>query len=151
MSLLDLLFPKLCLECGKPNKYICDKCLAKVEVLNRLNRETKTISIFKYTGVIRKAIVKIKYNFAYDIASELANVCIQNLKMPYPTYKTKNYILLPIPLHKKRENWRGFNQSEILGKLIAEKMDWRFKTNSLIRPTEGQNQVGLSQIERVRN
>ena len=30
-----------------------------------------------------------------------------------------NPLLVPIPLHKKRLNWRGFNQSEILAEKIS--------------------------------
>src|SRR5260221_6689885 len=110
MDLLDLFFPKSCLECKKPGKYICSDCLAKVEVLNRFNPTTKTCSIFRYEGVIRKAIIKIKYNFAYDVASELANICVENCKfLPAQAGKIENCILVPIPLHKRREYWRGFN------------------------------------------
>ncbi len=152
MGLLDLLFPKSCLEChlpaqaGKPGKYICDACLSYVEVLNRFNPFTKTFSIFRYEGVIRKAIIKIKYNFAYDIAEELADVCIKNYKL-----KIENCVLIPIPLHHQRERWRGFNQSEILGRLIAEKLNLGFENSLLIRPKASVPQVGLVRSERVQN
>ena len=146
MDLLNLLFPVSCLECKKPGKYICDTCLSKVEVINRFDPLLNTISIFNYEGVIRKAIVKIKYNFAYDIAQELANAVVKNMKLNF-----KNVILIPIPLHKSRRNWRGFNQSEILGKLIAKNLSWEFNKDLLVRPIEGKNQVGLPQSDRVRN
>ncbi len=121
MDLLNLLFPVSCLECKKPGKYICDTCLSKVRVINRFDPLSNTFSIFNYEGIIRKAIVKIKYNFAYDIAQELANAVVKNMNLDL-----KNVILVPIPLHKSRKNWRGFNQSEILGKLIAKNLSWEF-------------------------
>jgi competence protein ComFC len=150
MNFLDLIFPVNCLECGKSGKYICDLCLSKVEVLNRFDGVNKTLSIFAYTGVIKKAITKIKYNFAFDIAKELATVSAQNLKSPYIKFDKQNTVLVPIPLHESRVRWRGFNQSEILGKLIAEKLNWKFE-DLLIRPIEGKNQVGLPKSDRVRN
>jgi len=146
MDLLNLLFPVSCLECKKPGKYICDTCLSKVRVINRFDPLSNTFSIFNYEGIIRKAIVKIKYNFAYDIAQELANAVVKNMNLDL-----KNVILVPIPLHKSRKNWRGFNQSEILGKLIAKNLNWEFNKDLLIRPIEGKNQVGLPQSDRVRN
>ena len=146
MDLLNLLFPVSCLECKKPGKYICDTCLSKVRVINRFDPLSNTFSIFNYEGIIRKAIVKIKYNFAYDIAQELANAVVKNMNLDL-----KNVILVPIPLHKSRKNWRGFNQSEILGKLIAKNLSWEFNKDLLIRPIEGKNQVGLPQSDRVRN
>ncbi len=152
MGILDLLFPVSCLNCGlsaqagKSGKYFCEECLSKVQVLNRFDPLSKTFSIFRYEGIIRKGIIKIKYNFAYDIAKELAEITAKNMKVDL-----KNAVLIPIPLHKKRQNWRGFNQSEILGKLIAEKLNWRFEKDLLIRPFGGQNQVGLAKSDRVRN
>ncbi|CAN5345712.1 ComF family protein [soil metagenome] len=149
MSILDLIFPKSCLECGKSGKYICDSCLSKVQTLNRFDPVSKTFSIFQYESVVRKAIIKIKYNFAYDIAEELAEFSIKSFKNPF--INTKNIVLIPIPLHKTRQNWRGFNQSEILGELIALKLNWKLEKNILIRKIQGNNQVGLQKSDRVRN
>ena len=151
MGLLDLLFPKSCLECKKQGKYICDNCLSKVKVINQFDPISKTFSVFRYEGVIRKAIIKIKYNFAHDIAQELAEVCAKNLNLPLTTNYLLHTTLIPIPLHQSRERWRGFNQSELLGKLIAKKLNWGFEKNLLIRPIEGKNQVGLAKSDRVRN
>ncbi len=151
MGLLDLLFPVFCLECKKQGKYICDKCLSKVKVINQFDPISKTFSVFRYEGVIRKAIIKIKYNFAHDIAQELVEVSIKNFKNPYTIYDIQNTVLVPIPLHKSRENWRGFNQSEMLGKLMAKKLNWGFEKDLLIRPIQGQHQVGLTKSDRVRN
>src|SRR5258708_21225478 len=151
MSFLDLLFPVFCLECKKQGKYICDNCLSKVKVINQFDPISKTFSVFRYEGVIRKAIIKIKYNFAHDIAQELVEVSIKNFKNPYTIYDIQNTVLVPIPLHKSRENWRGFNQSEMLGKLMAKKLNWGFEKDLLIRPIQGQHQVGLTKSDRVRN
>lgn len=148
LDLLDVFFPKFCLECKKSGKYICQPCINKVRLLNRFDPKTQTFSIFRYQGVVRKSIIKIKYNFAFDIAKELADVCISHLNIKF---HTQDIILIPIPLHKKRENWRGFNQSEILGKLIAKKLNWKFEKDLLIRPIASKPQVGLKRSDRERN
>lgn len=150
MGILDLIFPKTCLICHKSSKYICEDCLSKVKLINHLDPEINTFSIFKYEGVVRKAIIKIKYSFAYDVSKELALVCAKSLKNNKP-FTSKNIVLIPIPLHTKREKWRGFNQSEILGKEIAKILNWDYKNDILVRPIEGPTQVGLKGIERVRN
>ena len=36
--------------------------------------------------------------------------------------KLKKTILVPVPLHRWRENWRGFNQAELIGKQMGKKM-----------------------------
>lgn len=150
MGIIDLIFPKSCVECGKGNKYFCDSCLQKVAVLNSFNLLTKTFSVFSYSGVIRKGIIKIKYNFAYDVAKELSEIIIKELQKN-AILPLKKVILIPIPLHKSRQNWRGFNQSEVVGKLVAEGMNWQYEDNILTRKKGGKTQVGLKGIDRVRN
>lgn len=137
MNLLDLIFPKTCLECGQEGRYICDSCLAKV-VKGRVGREAT--SIFKYQGVIRKAIIALKYKYSLEIAKELAEACTKELVSGYiPT----NPVLVPIPMHWRRENVRGFNQSFEVGKLVARNMKWKFEPDLLIKKRSTNPQVGL--------
>ncbi len=165
MNILDLFFPKNCLECRLPGKYICDRCLAKVETAKLVCPVCKKYSFigaahsfcvnkfalngmhsfYKYDGVIRKAILALKYRFAHSIAEELVN-CLDDKKLAF-----KEAILVPIPLHRHRENWRGFNQAAVLGKILAEKEDWRFNENLLLRLTDSTPQVKLGREKRLRN
>lgn len=144
MNLLDLLFPKNCLECKKEGKYLCEDCVDKV--LDG-NFDKNNFAIFKYRGVIRNAITTLKYKFATDIADELVNVCIKRLK----SNKFRKACLVPIPLHKQRENWRGFNQAEILGEKLANKLNWQFVPDLLIRNKNTISQVGLKGLSRRQN
>lgn len=148
MAILDLIFPTSCLTCKKGSLYFCPSCLAKVEVLNHFNPFTATFSVFRYEGVVRQGIIKLKYNFASDLADNLSEIFVSKFRNPFPD---KNILLVPIPLHKTRQNWRGFNQSEILGKLIAQKLNWHFRPKLLIRTSQGKTQVGLKGFDRVRN
>lgn len=148
MGFLDILFPIVCLECGRSGGYICKNCLNKVEIICRLNPATNTFTVFRYEGVVRKAIIALKYKFAFDIAKELADVCVNKLTT-HPL--SPNTILVPIPLHQARQRWRGFNQSEVVGELISIKMGWEFEPNLLVRTTASKPQVGLPKSERVRN
>ena len=144
MNLLDLLFPKTCLECGTYGKYLCDSCVEKV--LDG-TFDKNNFSIFKYKGVIRKAITTLKYKFATDIADELVEVCLNRLK----STKFKDVLLIPIPLHRQRENWRGFNQAEVLGEKLAKEMNWKFAPNLLIRQKNTIPQVNLKGEARHKN
>lgn len=144
--ILDFLFPKYCLECKKEGKYICDMCISKVTPCGTIGNN---YSIFKYEGVIRKAIISLKYKFATDIADELSERIHQRLIAKGQWLK--NITLVPIPLHRKRENWRGFNQSEILGKKLSEKMKWKFIPDLLIRNKNTAPQVGLKGLSRRSN
>lgn len=137
MGLIDLIFPKTCLGCGREGKYICEYCLAKVEK-GRVGREA--VSVFKYQGVIRKAITALKYKYSLEIAKELAEACTKELLLGrFPS----NPVLVPIPVHWKRENVRGFNQSLEVGKLIARNMKWKFEPDLLTKKKPTTPQVGL--------
>ncbi len=144
MNLLDIIFPKFCFECGLSGKYMCSNCVTKV--LDG-TFDKNNFAVFKYKGVIRKAIVSLKYKFATDIADELVGICIQRLN----SSKFHNVVLVPVPLYKQRENWRGFNQSELLGQKIAEKMKWKFVPELLIRTKNTHPQVNLKGGERRKN
>ena len=146
MAILDLIFPKNCLECGHSGKYICESCFKKIRP-GGLTSKT-AYSIFRYEGVIRKAIIALKYKFSTEITQELTEVCVKNLdaiRFPLPT------TLVPIPLHWYRKNVRGFNQSEEVGKLLARKMNWRYIPDLLIRTKSTVPQAHLTGSARREN
>lgn len=145
MNLMDFIFPKKCLECGEFGKYICESCLTKI---SKSGWYGKSYAIFRYEGVIRKAIIALKYKYSTEIAKELAQICTQ--KLIANRYQL-NTILVPIPLHWKRLNERGFNQSEEVGRLIAKAMNWQFESNLLIKNKNTLHQVGLKGSARRQN
>src|SRR3990167_5131954 len=167
MNLLDLVFPKRCVSCGAFGKYICNNCFSKIEFVEKpicpiCQRQAiggKThpkcagkfrlgglVVVCKYKGPIKLAIQKIKYKWVYDLEKVLVDLlALQIWKFDLP----QNSILVPIPLHKKRKNWRGFNQAEILTKTLSRKYDHPFK-DLLLRVIETKTQVGLTRDERDR-
>jgi len=147
MSLLDLFFPRKCLECSESGRYICDSCLSKVG-RGRVDYSNNLYCIFEYKGVIRSSITKLKYNFASSIAEELAHRAIEKCDIPF---KLTNPLLIPVPLSKQRENWRGYNQSDILGVRIASSLGWNYASNLLKRTSQGIPQAQLSREKRLRN
>jgi len=113
------------------------------------------LSLFKYHGAIRLAISDLKYNFVTDLAPEFARLTSEQLKKYFPNllkYWQKNkFVLIPIPLHKKRFNWRGFNQSELMARLIAKNLNLPYK-NILTRTRNTYSQAHLSKkILRLQN
>jgi len=146
-SIFDLIFPRYCLECKKPGRYLCESCVNKLPQLTRIILVT---TIFPYKGVIRKAILALKYKYAYDISKELSELVALSLiksKLRFP----EKAILVPIPLHKKRENYRGFNQSGEIGKQLAKKMGWNYLPDLLIRKIATPSQTGLNREKRGEN
>jgi competence protein ComFC len=173
--LLDLIFPKRCLGCGKTGGYFCSFCL------NRVSLEPERIcpvcqkpsigglthpgcqspqsidgltSIFAYQGVVKKAITKLKYKFVSDIARDLVELflsfCGEDRVFSHFCQQEK-VCLLSIPLHPSRKRWRGFNQAELLGKMIASNLGVKFLPEVLKRVKKTKPQVKLNKEERRKN
>lgn len=166
----DLFFPKKCLGCKEEGGYVCTSCIKRV----KLNRQTcieckkpaidgmthtgckkawgldGVISVWEFQGIVRKALVKTKYKFAFQIAKELGG---------YVTYFLKNKItalpqdttLVPIPLHRRRQRWRGFNQVEVIGMSLAKEMGWEYHPNILERKKLRRPQTELKGSKRKEN
>lgn len=154
MGFLDLIFPKNCLECGESGGYLCQTCLSVVAPAKtkyfKIGELSSIHSIFEYRGVVRKVILKLKYNFASDISDELASAALPRVKSSQLMVH-KNAVLVPIPLHENREKWRGFNQANLLGERVSTGLDWEIEQNLLTRTLASKRQVGLSKNERLRN
>jgi len=169
MGVLDLIFPISCLGCGNVGEYLCGECLSKTKkarlfclechkfsngVVHPKCRKMLSVdfvySLWNYDGVIRRAILKLKYNFAYKVAEELAEKFVEKLKEDISGVP-KSAILIPIPLYRSRKNWRGFNQTEVMGKIIAERMNWNYEAGILVRKKKTSPQAELRGKERTKN
>lgn len=168
--LLDLLYPKACLECKLPGVYICKKCLSDVRipfstcpVCQRFSIEGKThpkcktkysldshVALWNYEGVIRKSIIALKYKFASSLVHEIAQCSTLTINNRYEYLKQINCTLVSIPASRMRYNWRGFNQAYEIGKLISEKTGWKFLPDLLIKRNT-KTQTGLKKEERLKN
>ncbi|HPT66391.1 MAG TPA: hypothetical protein PK257_03760 [Candidatus Woesebacteria bacterium] len=160
MSLiLDLIFPKICYGCGKKGEYLCPKCQKKLTILNiksPKNGFDGGLSLFKYHSIIKSAITDLKYNFVSDNTTNLAILMAKVLKSNFPNlvkyWHQNNFIFIPIPLYPSRQNWRGFNQSEILAKKLAKNLSLDFSNEILIRYQKNLIQAKLKKAQdRVKN
>lgn len=169
MSLLDLIFPKNCLGCGKEGKYLCNICLEKLKVLKpvcpycekaSIDGFTHTkcakvygldglTSIWDYEGAIKKAILAFKFKYATEVGKELADSFVKELMTG--SHPVKDPVLVPIPIHWYRENVRGFNQSEEIGKVVANRMEWGFNPDLLVKKKPTKSQVELTVEGRKQN
>lgn len=155
MSLiLDLIFPKKCYGCGQTGEYLCPKCQENIKVLNvkpPQNGFNGGLSLFPYYSFIKSAITDLKYNFVSDNIQNLSDVCIEKLNLNFPNlvnyWQQNNFTIIPIPLHQSRQNWRSFNQSEILGQKIAQKLSLNFSNQILIRHQNTQIQARIKNIK----
>lgn len=172
MGILDLVFPKNCLECHREGKYLCSDCVAKIPLakplcpycmkasidgVTHIKCQKKygldgLISIWNYQGIIRKAILSLKYKYSTEVGRELTECFIDILKtLDSKFHIPDSSVLVPVPLYWHRENVRGFNQSIEVGKEISTAMGWKFIPGLLIKKQSTISQVELGGERRRKN
>lgn len=144
---MDFLFPRKCEICEKEGSLLCDWCKKKLEKppetidKKRLKwglRGVTALYSFK-DPKLRHLIERIKFGFCDALIPEL---------MPERINLDDFDLIVPIPLHFFRKNWRGFNQAEV----IARNIDRKRVVNLLSRKKNTKQQARLkSHEERKKN
>ena len=93
----------------------------------------------------KKAIHQLKYRFVANLARELILLALrkQSSEMKRIKEKFKDYLITPVPLYWQRKNWRGFNQSARLAKILAKQLNLTFEDNLLERVKKTKTQANL--------
>jgi ComF family protein len=112
-------------------------------------------SFFRYDGIVKKAIKKIKYRYVSDIVSELIS-CTPTSSFSILTKllssKPLSFFFVPIPLHPSRFRNRGFNQAEVIAQALNKRLNIPVKTDVLIRIKKTTPQVEMKKREeRLKN
>jgi ComF family protein len=132
MASIPLLKSVSCFICNRrsPTAHVCDRCYAKFHPpLAGLLVASDWDNL-----LLRQIIYKYKYNFIKELSLPLAKILIGFLEaFGLQNIAGDEIILVPVPLHKKRELWRGFNQSKILAQEIAEYFNLPLADDLLIR------------------
>lgn len=168
MFLVDYLFPKRCVTCHKWGSYICETCSGDIQIFgfsicpvcDRPSSAGRThevcqsehgldgfIPIAQYAEPISSLVKKIKYAHVFDAAEEVFRL----FRYHWPTYAPNFDLLIPLPLHRKKLEARGFNQSEIIAKSIAKLRHFQVATDVLIKIRETTPQASLQLKDRKIN
>lgn len=144
---LDLVFPKHCAGCNKEGSYLCSNCQGQIMQKELIcpRCKTKTFggathslcqhrlgldglwSFGAFEEVLRRSIQKLKYKWITEQADLLIDQVVCYLAVTSPLFLEQikddrgvGWAVVPVPLHWQRQNWRGFNQSALIAKKLAE-------------------------------
>ncbi len=148
---LDLIFPPVCVGCGRVGTLLCDRCIASFVAPEETGPPpyplTALHALGQFNGALQKAVHALKYDCLTDLASPLGSLMAQAvLAAGWPRSQ-----IIPVPLHDARYHQRGFNQSALLGQAIARQTGWGQWDEVLARVRMTQSQVGLNYQERQAN
>lgn len=159
---VNLLFPKFCFGCQEEGEYLCQDCKSILDILN-FHQTFKTEEIddlYFSTGyknqLVKELIQKFKYHpFIKELSLSLSSLIIDHFQLlenpPLFCREKMDFILIPIPLQKRKLKWRGFNQAEELAKNISEFLKIPLLSDVLVKEKETLPQVKLSDKERRGN
>ena len=158
-SLLNLIYPPKCGICGKLNEnFLCNKCYKilendakfNVEKFEKLKNEfDEHIYMFKYEGAIRRIILQYKFQEKSYLYKTIVNFLLKNKKM-FEIIKTYDTIV-PVPISKKRKRTRGYNQSYLIAKDIANIVGIKLENRVLFKIKNIIEQSKLNKEDRGKN
>ncbi|MEK7568816.1 MAG: ComF family protein [Patescibacteria group bacterium] len=120
----DTIFPRRCGGCGAHGTLLCGECTAHIPGTPSSTHPFIT-AVFDYRNpIIRRAIWRFKYKnvrgFAKIFGEKLYEEIVGDLGDDLYFSKSETFLLVPIPLHKKRLRRRGYNQSELIARVIIK-------------------------------
>jgi ComF family protein len=166
-ALLDLLFPPLCIQCRKPGSRFCGPCAADIDWIDsdrcrfcglplrgasiHACIDPATLQFIRsaavFAGPVRRALHALKYDSDRGLAAQLVDLCAPHWTVAVEAYDR----MIPVPLGRRRERDRGYNQSRLLADAISRRSGVPVETGALVRIRETKSQVGMSQGERREN
>lgn len=172
-SILDLIYPAKCISCGLVGDYICPSCFQKYVHVNETTKcivcdlpteSAQThrdcfessfvdsyIAFCKYESVVKELMYQGKYRFSRDIYKFLGKLLINHLfANSLDKNISKKTIVTSVPLHPKKLRDRGFNQAEIVAKVVASRLNCPY-VNLLERSVHTSSQVTKGKDDRELN
>lgn len=141
--------PVCCPQCGLPagsNKEVCGRCLIEPPLWQAL------IAVGDYLTPLKELLIKLKFHSQTELASILARLFILCwLEQRRSRLLIKPDVLISVPLHKRRQWRRGFNQTELLAERLSHYLACRWSPSLVDRVRSTPAQQTLTAAERRRN
>lgn len=170
---LDVLFPPVCALCRGVGAVLCPACAARLvrvaglicERCGRSQADTEAgaglcdecrhaplplaqmRAALRYEEPASTLIHRLKYEGYFALGRPLAAFLVAG----WPAWAEPPDLIAPIPLHPRRRRQRGYNQSELLARPLAEARGVAFTAGALRRTRHTPPQVGLGPQARADN
>lgn len=112
-------------------------------------RHIAAYAYFVKDGSIQHIIHELKYNRNPLIGYYMGQLCGEDIKES--EFISSVDLLVPVPLHPKREKMRGYNQSYEICRGISERTGIPVDNNTLIRKVNNPSQTKNSRFDRWKN
>lgn len=175
-KILDWIYPPRCMVCLSiiplyEEKWVCKYCKESLVALTLINC-IKCGRTVEHKGMTcnecRKKELSFVKNYAVYPYDEIISTIIKNFKYGnHPQYSKglgylmANYykdnffekidFIIPVPMHKKKQKERGFNQADLLAKELSKLVNVDYIEDLIIRTKNTKAQNSLNASERKNN
>lgn len=175
-ALVGLIFPPTCLLCGAPGadgRDLCRGCAADLPrninacarcalpfaapspagaLCGRCQRRAppfdRCLAAFRYEGVVPTLVTDVKFRGRLNVARLLGQCLAERARSQGTTLPS---LLIPVPLHPRRQRERGYNQALEIARIVGRELKIPVAADRCIRATATPPQTGLDERERRRN
>lgn len=165
-----ILFPHVCVICGHqlPNTYsfVCESCLNNRFEEAEEGRQSSTPNIILPEGIefkfsmwrfdkgafLQDLIHNLKYHQIEGVGIDLGRQLGKQIIYKTSLQKNSEIMIIPVPLHKKKEKKRGFNQARILSEGVRDTTGFKIVSKGVIlRVKNTKTQTGFTLKKRNEN
>ena len=167
-SFIDLLFPKSCTGCNTPllreEPFLCTQCELEMPINPELNEQKNEVNDvfsgrlplvwansflhFSKNGIAQNLIHALKYKDREDLGFELGLRYGTHIKTILPD---KPQLIIPVPLHPKKQKARGYNQCQSIASGLAQALGSKVENHAIRRTIANPSQTKLNRAKRWKN
>ena len=149
-------YPSTCGFCGKilDDGYICASCMEKIPFngfeyipFQQDSHFDELYCNYIYDGIVRKKILDYKFQHKKYLARTFADGIVYRFQKIKPEFD----LIIPVPVHKHRKKERGYNQSEIISKIVSKKIGISCNSKVLVKNKVIATQSKLNKTQRIKN
>lgn len=168
-NLMSFFYPRLCAACGNAlqqnENCICIDCMLHLPETNYYKEhknplrdifegrvrveEVAALMSYKKSNRVQKILHNFKYNGQKEIGYHLGKY-FGNQLVEEERFRNIDCVI-PIPLHKKKQRKRGYNQSEWIAKGLSEAMGVTCVCDVLVREQYNETQTKKGRFSRWLN
>jgi ComF family protein len=166
---LDILFPPHCAGCQKSGHILCPSCSMQISPLpaplcqrcstpiivgipcKQCLYHPLTLNGIRAAGIYQEPLRSYIHALKYDGNTRLAEPLGHLLAQAYVDYGLRADAIVPVPLHRERQQQRGYNHAHLLAQACAAQIGVPLHDDILVRHRATPAQVGLKPGDRRQN
>lgn len=168
-ELSNLFFPNCCPVCDNKllpsEEGVCLQCLHKLPKTNNFGEpdnlaetllagrfpfeRVATFCVYSKQGILQPLILGLKYNDKKEIGVLLGRLFGKD--MANSDFIKPIDLIVPVPLHPKKQKQRGYNQAEIIADGLSEATSIPVSTGNLVRAIFNPTQTKRTKTQRWEN